>query len=158
MCKNTEYILDIDIRPFERDHQREVRNLILTGMGERWGSIDESANPDIDDIENSYGSNNFFVGFHDGELAATGGLVPESDSRVRVTRMWVAKHLRRAGIGSQMMRHLLTIVRQRQFKHVVLETTDTWQDAISFYKKHGFLVQDHRDGDIHFSMDLSRDT
>lgn len=149
--------MHVDIRPFEPTDQQAARALILAGLSERWGTIDESANPDLDDIEGFYGSGNFFVGFLDGELFATGGLIPESDSTVRIARMWVAKRLRRAGVGSQMIEYLLNLAPRRRFRKIVLETTDAWQDAILFYSKHGFRICDRRDGDFHFVINLTRD-
>ena len=155
MCQMTQQPTDIHIRPFDADDQRAVRDLILTGMSERWGRIDESANPDLDDIAQSYGSGDFLVAHRDGGLVGTGGLVRESDSTVRITRMWVAKRYRRCGIGTLMLRRLLAAAAERGYRRVVLETTDTWRDAISFYQKHRFSVEAHRDGDTHFSSEIA---
>jgi len=68
--------------------------------------------------------------------------------------MWIQKDLRRAGIGTQIIDHLLNHARQKKYSKVVLETTDTWSDAISFYQKHGFVIEGHRDGDVHFYKNL----
>ncbi len=68
--------------------------------------------------------------------------------------MIVDKSLRRTGIGTQMLNHLISVAKQRGFREVVLETTDNWEDAINFYKKYGFKTVHHREGNIHFSMKL----
>ena len=82
------------------------------------------------------------------------GLIPESASVVRVVRMWVARDLRRTGLGTQMLNRLLDLALKRKYSRVVLETTSTWNDAISFYKKHGFIVEGRRNDEVHFYKDL----
>ena len=146
--------MNIDIRHFRDTDQQEVRSFILAGMCERWGTIDETANPDIDDILRNYGPENFFVALHRNVLVGTAGLIPESASVVRVVRMWVARDFRRTGIGTQMLNRLLDLARERKYSRVVLETTSTWNDAISFYKKHGFTLEGRRDYEVHFYKDI----
>lgn len=41
----------IKVRPFETRDQVAARKLILSGLGEHFGFIDERLNPDLDDIE-----------------------------------------------------------------------------------------------------------
>ena len=146
--------MEVEICPFRIAYQEQVRNFILSGLSERWGELDETANPDIDDIEASYGSDNFFVACCDGRLVGTGGLSAESSSVVRIARMWIQKDLRRSGIGTRIIQHLLSQARLKNYSRVVLETTSTWSDAISFYQKHGFEILEYRDGDIHFQKNL----
>jgi len=152
--KDTNSHVAVEICPFRNAYQAQVRDFILCGLSERWGKLDETANPDIDDIEASYGSGNFFVTCSDGRLVGTGGLSAESDSVVRIVRMWIRKDLRRSGIGTRIIQHLLNEAREKKYSRVVLETTSTWSDAISFYQKHGFETEGYRDGDIHFQMIL----
>jgi ribosomal protein S18 acetylase RimI-like enzyme len=145
---------EVDIYPFRIAYQKQVRDFILCGLSERWGELDKTANPDIDDIEASYGSDNFFMACCDGRLVGTGGLFAESSSVVRIVRMWIQKDLRRSGIGTMIMQHLLSQARLKKYSSVVLETTSTWSDAISFYQKQGFEIEEYRDGDTHFQISL----
>ena len=41
----------ITIRPFQSEDQQQVRDLILTGLEEHWGSLDPSKNPDLENIQ-----------------------------------------------------------------------------------------------------------
>jgi hypothetical protein len=63
------------LRPFERGDQEAARQLILTGLGEHFGWIDESCNPDLDDILVNFTrpGHLFVVAEEDGELVGTGG-------------------------------------------------------------------------------------
>ena len=146
--------VEVEINPFRIAYQEQVRDFILCGLSEKWGELDETANPDLDDIEASYGSDNFFIACCDGRLVGTGGLSAESSSVVRIVRMWIQKDLRRSGIGTSIMQHLLNQARLKKYSRVVLETTSTWSDAISFYQKHGFEIEEYRDGDTHFQRNL----
>ena len=146
--------MKVEICPFSNAYQEQVRDFILCGLSERWGELDETANPDIDDIESNYGSDNFFIACCDGRLVGTGGLSAESSSVVRIVRMWIQKDLRRSGIGTMIIQHLLSQARLKKYSRVVLETTSTWSDAISFYQKHGFEIEEYRDGDTHFQINL----
>lgn len=40
---------------FEAADQVEVRSLILDGLSDHWGRVDETLNRDLDDIAASYG-------------------------------------------------------------------------------------------------------
>ena len=146
--------MSVKIRQFSDKDQEGVKDLILTGLSDKWGTLDKTLNPDLNDIAATYGSDNFLVAHAEGKLVATGGLVRETQQSVRVVRMWVSKDLRRSGIGSRMMNALLALAAKKQYARVVLETTATWVDAVSFYKKGGFIIEGHRDGDIHFYKDI----
>ena len=149
--------LELTVRHFVESDQPQVKKLILAGLKERWGILDDNANPDIDDIAASYGAENFIVVFRDDQLGGTGGLAAETGSVVRVVRMWIAKDLRRAGIGTMILARLLELSSQRGCSKVLLETTATWTDAIAFYQKHGFKIDGYRDGDVHFFKELVSD-
>ena len=41
---------DLVIRTFASEDQVEVATLILAGLAEHWGEVDESLNPDVDDL------------------------------------------------------------------------------------------------------------
>jgi hypothetical protein len=66
----------ITIRPFEARDQQAARQLILSGLGEHFGYIDESLNPDLDEIMANYvTAGHVFIVAHSGEqLLGTGAL------------------------------------------------------------------------------------
>lgn len=145
------------IRRFEAADQDTARRLILTGMGEHWGFIDETCNPDIDDIQTNYIERGatFIVACLAGQIVGTCALVPECEKECRIVRMSVASSARRHGIGRTLVDHLLIRARQRGFHRVLVETTDTWEDAIGFYRAYGFEVFAHHAGEIHLKLELT---
>ncbi len=140
---------NLKIRTFQPSDQQTAQQLILAGLAEHWGTLDPTLNPDLDDIAASYAAGTFLVAHIDGELVGTGAIVPENGNG-RIVRMSVAEEKRRQGIATVILNHLIQIAQENQYRQIVLETTSTWQDAISFYQRHGFTITHHADGDTHF--------
>ena len=70
----------------------------LQGLGEHFGWIDEGIDTDLEDISRSYSTGPFVLGFLDGVLVATGALIPETDTSMRIVRMSVDREYRRRGL------------------------------------------------------------
>jgi GNAT superfamily N-acetyltransferase len=135
--------------------QPAARALILAGLEEHWGWLDPSLNPGLDNILTSYANGTFLVAKidgEDGELVGTGALMPVADGVARIVRMSVARAHRWSGVGTRILRALLDEARAQGIHNIVLETTETWDDAISFYLRNGFRLTHHADGDAHFEM------
>jgi GNAT superfamily N-acetyltransferase len=156
----------VAIRAFCAEDQEAAKALVLAGLGERWGWIDPTLNPDLDDIAASYAAGLFLVGYLGDTLVATGALLPEATAEgvhaqrtimrteMRVVRMSVRADLRGQGIGRRMLDALIDAARQQGCALVVLETTSTWTDAIGFYTRNGFQLIEERDGDTHMQLDM----
>ena len=149
----------LTIRPFRAADQAEARSLILTGLGEHWGWIDETINPDLDDIAAHYPPERAdFVVVEDanGALIGTGGLILEDGGTGRIVRMSVAKDARGRGLGKRLVAHLESAARARGYRRIVCETTEGWTDAIALYLATGFSDLGVWDGDRHFEKRLDR--
>lgn len=144
----------IHIRCFQPTDQEAARALILAGMEEHWDTIDPTLNPDLDDIGAHYAYGVFLIAEREGKIVGTGALLPEDERTGRVVRMSVASDARRQGLGSRILKRLINEARVRGYQHLVLETTSTWDEAIAFYRHHGFRVVGRRDGDTHFERAL----
>jgi ribosomal protein S18 acetylase RimI-like enzyme len=107
--------MSLHIRPFEPRDQDAVRRLVLAGLGEHFGWIDETRNPDLDDIETNYlkREHTFIVAEIDGKLVGTGALLTESQNTGRIVRISVSQARRRNGIGRALVTRLLSIARQK---------------------------------------------
>jgi putative acetyltransferase len=145
----------IKIISFRPTDQPAAKALILDGLVDHWGFLDESLNPDLDDIATSYADGGFLVAWRDGEIIGTGAFVPRSEKQVEIVRMSVKKDLRKQGIGRQILDELLRRASQAGYKEVILETTETWDDVIAFYLNYGFEITHYQDGDVYFRKDLS---
>jgi GNAT superfamily N-acetyltransferase len=144
------------IRSFVPGDQQAVRSLILEGLGGHFGFIDETMNPDLDDIQATYLAAGacFVVAEIDGELAGTGALIEEEPGVGRLVRMSVSPANRGKGLGRALVNHLIDEAKMRGYHQVVCETNHDWHDAIGLYLACGFAEVGVWDGDRHFSKSL----
>ncbi|MBT3187615.1 MAG: GNAT family N-acetyltransferase [Anaerolineae bacterium] len=146
----------LKLLPFQPSDQAIVKALILSGLEEHWGFLDESKNPDLDNIAVSYAEGTVLVAWQDDEIIGTGAFIPRSESQVEIIRMSVKKELRRQGIGRKILTELCKRASQDGYKEIILETTETWQDVIDFYLQYGFEITHYESGDVYFRMDLRK--
>jgi GNAT superfamily N-acetyltransferase len=150
---------DIVIRPFHPEDQAAAQALILAGLEEHWGYLDPAKNPDLDDIATTYAGATFLVACQvdalaDDAIVGTGALVREANGVARIVRMSVAASMRHHGIGTLILSSLCEEARAKGYTQIVLETTSTWDDAVTFYRRRGFRIVGSHDGDTHFVLDL----
>lgn len=148
--------MEIRIRPFRPSDQTVVKALILQGLGEHFGQINSDLNPDLNDIYQTYvQAGNYFVVAEMGEqIVGTAALVTEAPDVGRIVRVTVSSEQRRAGIGRQLVKHLLEAAVEKQFRQILVETNHDWYDAIRLYKQCGFNEYDRDEESIHLSLTL----
>ena len=132
-----------------------VKNFILSGLVERWGTLDPSKNPDLDDIAISYAKGTFLVACVGENILGTGALLHVNVETAQIVRMSVAQDRRRQGLGRKILHGLLTHAQTQGYRRVILETTAIWSDAIAFYQKNGFRITSIHDGDVYFVLELT---
>jgi ribosomal protein S18 acetylase RimI-like enzyme len=152
--KPRDLLTAVKIRPFMREDQLPVKQLILSGLAEHWGWLDPQKNPDLDDLASYYAEGLFLVAVDQGEIIGTGGLLAGSNGQAQIVRVTVSECCRRSGLGSLIVDVLCENARERGFKEVVLETTETWEDAISFYEHNGFRITHYLNGDVYMAKQL----
>lgn len=126
------------VRPFEPGDQSVARSLVLEGLGEHFGVIDETLNPDLNDIAASYASGIFLVACDGDAIVGSGALTPRPDGVAIVSRMSTAATYRRRGVARTTLSRLVDVARERGCTRVVLGTNIDWEDAIAFYRAFGF--------------------
>lgn len=150
--------VDLLIRPFDARDQEAARRLILEGLGEHFGSIDEARNPDLIDIAASYlaPGHVFVVAQIGARLVGTGALVAAGEGVGRIVRVTVSREHRRQGIGSALVEHLVQTARHCGMTHMQVETLKDWTDAIGLYHSCGFREYEQGDVDTRMALDLCR--
>lgn len=142
------------IIPFQKEFQKEVMALILSGLAEHWGEPDLTLNPDLNDIETSFSKGIFLTGWSHNTLAATGGALFIDQYTAQIVRMSVNKEFRKQGLGTQILDALVLSLKKMGIKRVILETTTTWTGVISFYRKYGFTLTHEHGEDSWFELSL----
>ena len=131
----------LTIRPFTAHDQDAAKQLVNAGLGERFGFVDESFNPDLDDIATHYllRGHAFVIAERDGEMVGTGCLVfAPQESSGQMVRVSVRRDLRGQGIGHRLVEHLLSVARAGGLRRVWMETNAGWESAIRLYEGCGF--------------------
>jgi putative acetyltransferase len=68
-----------------------------------------------------------------------GAISPLHEGATELKRFYVEPEYRRNGIALQILNHLESLARESRKVTMLLETGDQQPEAISFYKKHGFI-------------------
>lgn len=144
----------IVIRPFQPSDQAAARQLILNGLGSHWGWIDETLNPDLDDIYAHYVTPGhlFVVAEKAGEIIGTGALMQEGKGVSRMVRISVSTSHQRQGIGRQLVAHLVYQAWVRGDQRIVVETNLDWWDAIGLYVNAGFTEYTRDEESVHMHI------
>ncbi len=131
---------NLTIRLFNPADQAAARRLILAGLGEHFGFIDETRNPDIDDIQAHYllAGHTFLVAEHDGALIGTAALVYEAPGAGRIVRVSVERACRRCGIARNLVCCLMALAAAQGVRRLYVETNHDWPDALGLYLALGF--------------------
>lgn len=131
----------IVVRPFAQGDQHATRALILHGLGDRFGFIDETLNPDLDDIAAHYlaEGHHFLVALCQQTLVGTGALLLQSDQIGQIVRVSTDRAYRRQGIAFTICLQLINLAHQHGLSRLIVETTCDWSDAIRLYQKLGFV-------------------
>ena len=132
---------ELYIRSFEVGDQQQARWLILEGLGEHFGYIDETLNPDLDDILHNYliPGHVFVVACIGRELVGTGALLSHGEGLSEMVRISTRKDYRRRGIGQAIVISLVNVARQRGDRRIIVKTNASWHDAIHLYQRLGFI-------------------
>lgn len=130
---------DIRIVNFDSAMQDVFRSLVLEGMAERWGTIDESLNPDLSDIEGHYGKDCVLVALHGAFVVGTGILLVRAEQG-EIVRMSIRPEYRRRGIATQLLAELVRLASSHGLNRIVVETNAKWKEARDLYEASGFTI------------------
>lgn len=146
----------IVIREFTTSDQNIARAIVLEGLGEHFGFIDESMNPDLRSISDSYLAHGhvFLVAELDGDVVGTAGLRFDGADHARIVRMSVCRAYRRRGVAQSLLARVIQVAKLRALSELVVATQPEWPDAMGFYRAAGFVVHGRDDVDVHMRLPL----
>lgn len=146
----------LKIKSLTKENALSAAQLIEAGLKEYFSSYEAKYNTDLLNLYDYYNKskNIFLIGLINDTVVATGGIVWEKDDIARIVRMSVKKEYRREGYASMILKALEKKAFDKGYKIIVLETTKTWQEAISFYKKNNYKVTHIDINNIHFKKSI----
>jgi N-acetylglutamate synthase-like GNAT family acetyltransferase len=145
--------MSLVVRPFDPRDQAQARRIVLEGLGEHFGVIDQSLNPDLDDIYRSFttAGNEFYVAENDAQIVGTVGLLFEVRTS-RIVRMSVAHDYRRRGIAKALLERCIESTVSRGLTAIVAFSEPHWPDAVGFYVACGFEQFGRDEVDVHLGL------
>lgn len=102
----------------------------------------DGADADLEDVVASYGQRggSFRVLVSPaGAIVGCGGLYPIDRGEAEIRKMYFLPEARGRGLGRQLLQDLVDCARERGFERIVLETASVLDEAISLYRKNGFV-------------------
>jgi GNAT superfamily N-acetyltransferase len=132
----------LTFREFRREDEVELRKLIQNGLGQRFGFIDETLNPDLHTLYDYYTTHGvtFLVVETDQTMIGCGALIRENGSHevARIVRVSVRQDYQGQGIGRAISHRLIEAAKTQDFKRLLVETNADWDSALRLYQSLGF--------------------
>lgn len=130
----------VEIRPFEPRDQRSVVSL-ATDVLCREFKVKENLDDeeDLQDVASAYAppDHRFMVALWSGEVVASGGITRLSDHDCELRRLYVLADHRRVGIASSLVAELLSFVRERGYRRILIERRPEMQYSEQEYARFG---------------------
>ncbi len=93
-------------------------------------------------IFNTKGSFNF-IAEENGKVIGYVIALPLDEKSADIESIAVDPDLHRGGLGSKLIRLIEEGMLKRSFQYSVLEVRDMYEEAINFYRKHGYVAVTH---------------
>ena len=134
---------DFKIRTATNEDIPEIKNVVFLSLKEFGLNPDpKGKDKDLNDIENSYLSNNGFFGVvvntETDQVVGCFGLYPISQHICELRKMYLLKETRGKGLGKLILDKAILTAREKHFKKIILETISVLTTAIFLYKRYGF--------------------
>ena len=139
----TTNLSEFRLREATADDSAAIRAVVVAVMDEYGLSSDLELNDaDLRDLAGSYrgrGGSFRVVTSIEGDVVGCGGLYPVDEREAEIRRMYLLPEARGLGIGRRLLEELISLAKERRFERVVLETASVLKEAISLYRKRGFV-------------------
>lgn len=134
----------IRITVYTDDRQQETGNLIISIQHAEFGvAITLDDQPDLKSIPTFYQSNkgNFWIAQVGGRIIGTIALLDIGEGRGALRKMFVHAGYRGKewGVGQRLLDTLLNWAKEKQYREILLGTTEKFLAAQRFYEKNGFV-------------------
>ena len=136
--------MNIEVYTYSDSYQQPIIDLILDIQRNEFGvPISLEAQPDLESIPSFYqkADGNFWVAIIENKVVGTIALLDIGNSRGALRKMFVHKDFRgkEFGVGQTLLNTLLEWAKQKNFKEILLGTTEKFIAAQRFYEKSGFI-------------------
>ena len=130
-----------DWQKSDRDSAASVIRQVLTEYGLPWQP--ETADQDVIAVESAYletGGEFWVVEAKNQKIVGTAAYYPISkgNQAVEIRKMYLLPEVRGKGLGKYLLQQLETVIKNRGFREIWLETASVLAEAVCLYEKHGY--------------------
>ena len=118
------------IRDFRATDQHPVKNLILHGLREHWGSLNTELNQDLDDLLESHRKGRVLVVVVGSIVVGTGMVLPCGEGDAEIVRMSIVRKLPRSSLGGSLVERLTATAGSWGAARIIRETSSDWSEVI----------------------------
>lgn len=132
----------MNIRAANNADSETVKSVVFSVLKEYGLSPDSSStDKDLENIEDNYFAQGGYFGVveENNTIVATVGLHKEDATTCELRKMYCLANSRGKGLGKKLLEFSLLKAKELGFARIVLETASPLKEAISLYKKYGFV-------------------
>ena len=138
------YSMNIEVHTYSDPYQQQIVDLILDIQRNEFGvPITLKAQPDLESIPSFYqkANGNFWIAVVEKKVVGTIALLDIGNFRGALRKMFVHKDFRgkEYGVGQTLLNTLTEWAKRKNFKEILLGTTEKFIAAQRFYEKNGFV-------------------
>lgn len=140
-----------EIKEYNKVHEEEVKKLWVDVCVEEYGfEIWRDAMNKV--IEDEY--EKILIAMHDGKVIGTIAYQHFDDSIAEIKRVYVYKEHRGNLVAKDLLDIMMDVIKEKDYKKVLIETWEQFASAIRFYMKHGFELKEQEDQKYIFLKDI----
>jgi len=132
----------LNIREAKQSDSESIKNVVFEVLKEYGLDPDPgTTDKDLDAIDKLYGENGGYFGVIEdlNKVVATVGIFKVSETTCELRKMYALPNQRGKGLGRKLMEFSITKAKELGFERIILETASPLVEAISLYKKYGFI-------------------
>ncbi len=132
----------MNIREAKQSDSESIKNVVFEVLKEYGLDPDPgTTDKDLDAIDKLYGENGGYFGVIEdlNKVVATVGIFKVSETTCELRKMYALPNQRGKGLGRKLMEFSITKAKELGFERIILETASPLVEAISLYKKYGFI-------------------
>ena len=132
---------DISVRKAKADNIEQIKEILFSSLEEyKIVAQDNYSVSDIDSIILENNSNRVFVLQRNISVIGFIVLQPITNECIDLKRLYLTSSERGRGLGAYLLNYAIHFAHKNKYRSIRLETTSKFEEAVSLYKKNGFMV------------------
>ena len=132
---------NISLRKAEIGDIKQIKEILFSSLKEYEIAIpDNYSVSDIDSIELKNDSQQVFVLVRNESVIGFVVLRPITENCIELKRLYLTSSERGRKLGEYLLNYAIKFAGKNNYKYIRLETTSKFKEAVSLYKRHGFMV------------------